>query len=154
MPFLGFVSVPTGPYEIDTEHSVIVMVVERCLLFIIGDLTPIHRRVFLFTCGESPSVDYMKLSLLDGIIFLLLALERNFSRLSHKLMYILEFTLCLISCERGLLLLGICNLNFFLVFRYNFFSVSDQYPLASGYIEFTWLASRNHYIGPVSIPSL
>jgi hypothetical protein len=87
---------------------------------------------FLFTYGESPSVDYMKLSLLDGIIFLLLALERNFSRLSHNLMYILELTLCLISCDRGLLLLGICNLNFFLVFRYNFFSVSGQYPLDRG----------------------
>jgi hypothetical protein len=54
MPFLGFVGVltPTGaydllpePYAIDTEHSVIVMVVERYLLFIIGDLTPIHRRI-------------------------------------------------------------------------------------------------------------
>jgi hypothetical protein len=55
----------------------------------------------------------MKLSLLDGIIFLLLALERNFSRLSHNLMNILELTLCLISCDRGLLLLGICNLNSF-----------------------------------------
>jgi hypothetical protein len=44
MPFLGFVSVltPTGPYDllpepyaIDTEHSVIVMVVERYLF--VGD---------------------------------------------------------------------------------------------------------------------
>jgi hypothetical protein len=66
-----------------------------------------------------------------------------------------------------LLLSGICNLNFFLVVRCNFFPVNGQYPLASGYIELeksasslqlirevTWLTSRNHYIGPISIPSL
>jgi hypothetical protein len=33
------------PYVIDTEHSVIVMVVEGYLLFIIGDLPHIHRRI-------------------------------------------------------------------------------------------------------------
>ena len=109
MPFLGFVSVltPLGPYDllpepyvIDTEHSVIVMVVEgyQNQIFIEG--------YFLFTYGESPSVDYMKLSLLDGISFLLLALECNFSRLSHNLTYILELTICLISCDRETSFIG------------------------------------------------
>jgi hypothetical protein len=48
----------------------------------------------------------MKLSLLDGISFLLLALERNFSRLSHNLTYILELTICLISCDRETSFIG------------------------------------------------
>jgi hypothetical protein len=60
----------------------------------VGNWHPFIDGYFLFTCGESPSVDCLKLNLLDGISFLLLAIERNFSRLSHNLTYILELTIC------------------------------------------------------------
>lgn len=58
-------------------------------------------RESLLTCGESPSVHCLKHNWLDGISFCLLALEHNFSRPSHNLTYVLELTICWISCDGG-----------------------------------------------------